>query len=168
MNTTNEETMRKAFSTKYPEFSTILMLHEEKSIGVSGIETIVPRHALANFRAGYEAAQALLSQGEPVGHVISEGIERYGAHIKDGLAHGTKLFKAPPSTESLQKDNAELFGKTEQLNKDKAELIEYAKKLRETIEAMATNGWMYCGVEGLDEAQQKVLNALETPQPQCM
>ena len=49
-----------------------------------------------------------------------------------------------------------------------AELIEYAKQLREAIEAMATNGWMYCGVEGLDKAQQKVLNALETPQPQCM
>ena len=65
----NEESMRKEFNAKYPEFSTILMLHEEKSICVSGIETIVPRHALANFRAGYEAAQNILSQGEPVGYL---------------------------------------------------------------------------------------------------
>ena len=66
-----------------------------------------------------EQAQALLSQGEPVGHVINEGIGHYGAHIKDGIEHGTKLFTSPLSSEALQKD--------------KVELIEYARKLHETL-----------------------------------
>ena len=40
----------------------------------------------------------------PVGHVINEGAGHYGAHIKDGLTHGTKLFTAPPSTSQGEPD----------------------------------------------------------------
>ena len=44
-----------AFAVKYPEFANILELYREQSIGVSGLDTIVPRYALLHFQAGYTA-----------------------------------------------------------------------------------------------------------------
>lgn len=44
--------------------------------------------------------QAKCADSEPVGTVISEGDGHYGAHIKDGLAHGTKLFAKPQSSDN--------------------------------------------------------------------
>ena len=161
MNTTIESIIKNAFRQGMQESS-------DEHLGNANIHR-------ADVDGLIAQAQALLSQGKPVHQRPVNGLWRdmttaeWDKQNNRGTTQGLRtLYATPPSIESLQKDNAELFGKTEQLNKDMAELIEYAKKLCEAIEAMATNGWMYCGVEGLDESQQKVLNALETPQPICM
>ena len=169
MSKINEESMRKAFNAKYPEFSTILMLHEEKSIGVSGIETIVPRHALANFKAGYEAAQALLSQGEPVGYIEVNQYNEYRlepadlfdySKIEKDIKHN--IYLSPPSTEALQKENAELLGKLEQLKLDKAELIDYAKMLPGGHKA---NSFLATTNKQISDFSNK---SLSFQQPKCM
>ena len=172
MSKINEESMRKAFNAKYPEFSTILMLHEEKSIGVSGIETIVPRHALANFKAGYEAAQALLSQGEPVGYIEVNQYNEYRlepadlfdySKIEKDIKHN--IYLSPPSTEALQKENAELLGKLEQLKLDKAELIEYAEMLKLSLNTLA---FSVARKEGEETYFAHIKEALEKHKPKCM
>ena len=121
--------------------------------------------------------RALLLQGEPqkpIAYLAMTYTQDINAR-EDGFEVCSKfdsgafpVYISPPSTEALQKDNAELFGISEQLKKDKVELIEYVKKLRNAIDAMANNGWMYCGPEGLDTCQQKVFDVLAIPQPQCM
>ena len=72
------------------------------------------------------------------------------------------VYLAPPSTEALQKDNAELFGKVEQLKLEKTELIEYAKKLNIALENICGNR---CNAENNPcEAR----DALAIQQPKCM
>ena len=109
------------------------------------------------FEGGFNSAQALLSQGEPVGHVnklpngtISVG---FSPSIAEKLNNNDLLYLAPPSNEALHKANAELFGKVEQLELDKADLIEYSRKILKTISSYS--------VDGVD-------NALLIPQPKCM
>ena len=68
------------------------------------------------FKAGYEASQALLTQGEPVAYVEMWGAQEFNSkHIQcetkilEKLPVGTKLYTVLPSTEALQKENTELI-----------------------------------------------------------
>ena len=70
-------------------------------------------------------AQALLSQGEPVGKVTSK-LGDICAFKSSQVNKGDLLYTAPPSTEALKNEVSAKIGK---LQKDKAELIGYAKLL---------------------------------------
>ena len=113
------------------------------------------------FKAGYESAQAPL-QGEPVyfyrnkeGDVYSEWFEtdnKFYEFVQD-LSHGgyyqwRKVFTAPPSTEALQKD--------------KAELIEYARILRKGHKSVVL---LAAKISQAEEISNK---ALDIPLPKCM
>ena len=103
-------------------------------------------------------AQALLSQGEPVGKVTSK-LGDICAFKSSQVNKGDLLYTAPPSTESLQYEVSAKIGK---LQKDKAELIEYASKLHENIAGIAFL------LETDNLMAELCKDALDILQPKCM
>ena len=109
--------------------------------------------AVALCNAFQNSFHMKLSQDEPVGYIEVNQYNEYRlepadlfdcSKIEKDIKHN--IYLAPPSTEALQKD--------------KAELIEYAIKLRHELN--------YIDNYVIEEYKNEARDALAIPQPKCM
>ena len=148
------------------EFEKWLAIQEKPSVNgemtlgvINEYRTHMCKHA---FEGGFNSAQALLSQGEPVGYLrfISNTNVKF---IHNLVLKGASPFITPyPDIPVYIAPPSELFGKVEQLELDKAALIEYARKLLYAHELNAAT------MKKLAHTRIVAEQALSIPQPNCM
>ena len=126
--------------------------HAELSQGEAENKVIVDYdEKLKSFYINDNQPSTEALQGEPVGYI---GDLKYTPFEVKKISRGKildtdiPLYTAPPSTEDLQKD--------------KAELIEYARKLYSKFDFI--KGY----AKDLEEAENEAKQALAIPQPKCM
>ena len=148
-------------NTTIEEFQKWLLAQEKKPVKgemtlgkINEYRTHMCKHA---FEGGFNAAQDLLSQGKPVAWLV-EGIDAYTDYARAvGTAQANMraikpLFLTQPSTESLQKDKAEMIAYIENLLKPLQNFVDKVDR----------------GEARSVQSYTEMKNALAIPQPQCM